>query len=239
MVTGCTDAVILGRVASDAATRTDSRLAARVAAGASFGSAVIHFAVAPTHWQEWMPSGLFFVSLGLCQLIWAKLILGRATIPVLAGGITLNLGAIALWAMSRTAGAPFGPHAGVPEVVQAADLCTLLLQSYVVMAAGWVWYRRRGGGPIPAFANATVLTGFGAVVVLASTAGVVSGLGPGHHGPTGLEPGHHGLNVDHGHGGHSESGGAPPVIRPAVPAPAIVPPPAVPLHDHGEHHHDE
>ena len=80
------DGVIIGRVARRAATRTDSRLAARLAAIASFGAAVIHFAVAPTHWQEWMPSGLFFVSLALFQMIWARVVLGRPTTLVLAVG---------------------------------------------------------------------------------------------------------------------------------------------------------
>lgn len=87
-----------------------------------------------------MPAGLFFVAVALFQLIWARAVLARTTIPVLAAGIMLNLGAIALWALSRTAGAPFGPNAGEAEVVQAADLCALLLQVYVVMGAAWVWY---------------------------------------------------------------------------------------------------
>ncbi len=237
--------VILGRVASDGATRTDSRLAARLAASASFGAAVIHFAVAPTHWQEWMPSGLFFVSLALAQLILARMMLARMTTPVLAAGIALNVGAITLWALSRTAGAPFGPHAGEPEFVQAADLCALLLQVYVVMGAGWVWYRGHHGQPVPAFANAAVLVGFGAVVALASMLGVVSGLGHGHHAPAGVVPDHHGPSTGQAddHRSHSGPATVPPVIEsivaPAAPAPAVAPPAAVPLHDHDGHHHDE
>src|SRR3954464_10407922 len=102
-------------MAPKAATKTDSWLAARLAALASSGAAVIHFAVVPTHWQEWMASGLFFVSIALCQLIWARAVLARGTTPVLAAGIMLNVGAFALWALSRTAGAPFAPHAGEAE----------------------------------------------------------------------------------------------------------------------------
>jgi len=169
-------------VAPRAATKSDSKLAARLAAIASFGAAVIHFAVVPTHWQEWLPSGLFFVSLALFQLIWALVVLARASLPVLGAGIALNVAAIALWAMSRTAGVPVGPHAGLPELTQTADLCALLLQIYVVMGAGWVWYRGRPGQPIPAFANAVVLLGASAVVALTSTVGVASGLRHGHHG---------------------------------------------------------
>ncbi|WP_396919633.1 hypothetical protein [Mycolicibacterium sp.] len=229
------------------AKKTDSRLAARLAALASLGAAVIHFSVAPAHWREWIPSGLFFVSIALFQLIWARAVLVRTTNPVLATGILLNLGAIALWALSRTAGAPFGPHAGEAELVQAADLCALLLQIYVVMGAGWVWYRGLQGEPIPAYANAMILLGAAGIITLASTAGVASGLRHGHHAPAGAEPGHHGTSVEHADGdhGHPPVPAAPPPVvekggsRPPAPTEVKIPA-AEPSHDsHGDHHHDE
>ena len=183
--------VIIRQVAPKASTKTDSRLAARLAALASLGAATIHFAVMPAHWQEWTAAGLFFLSIALFQLIWAWAVLARTTAPVLAAGIIVNAGAIALWAVSRTAGAPFGPHAGEAELAQAADLCALLLQIYVVMGAGWAMYRGRRGEPIPAFGNAVVLIGALAVVAFASTLGVASGLRHGHHPTDGAEPNHH------------------------------------------------
>jgi hypothetical protein len=219
----------------------------RLAAIASLGAAIVHFAVVPTHWQEWMPSGLFFVSLALFQLIWARLVLARTTTPVLAAGIMLNVGAVALWALSRTSGAPFGPHAGEPEFVRAADLCALLLQIYVVMGTGWVLYRGRQGEPIPAFGNAIVLLGAGAVIALASTVGVASGLRHGHDEPAGAVSDHHGPSVGPAGGdhGHSEPATLPPISEsigtPAAPAP-VEPalPPAEPSHDAlGDHSHEE
>lgn len=224
-------------------------MAARLAAVASVGAACIHVAVAQAHWQSWPLSGLFFVGLALCQFIWAPAVLVRSSGPVLAFGILLNAGAISVWAQSRSAGPPFGPHAGVPEPVQGADLCALLLQLYVVMGAGWVWYRGSRRRPIPAFANAVVLLGVGGIVLLASTLGVASGLQPGHHGPAGAVSDHH--------------GDAEPTLRPrgnaeiivstptgdlgipAVPVDAPLPPsapalaPAADPHDEdGHHHHD-
>jgi hypothetical protein len=219
----------------------------KLAAIASLGAAIVHFAVVPTHWQEWMPSGMFFLSIALFQLIWARLVLARTATSVLAAGIMLNVGAIALWALSRTSGAPFGPHAGEPELVRAADLCALLLQIYVVMAAGWVVYRGQHGEPIPAFGNAIVLLGATAVVALASTVGVASGLQHGHPEPAGAVSDHHrpiGGPTD-GHHGHLEPDTSPPLPEsigtPAAPAP-IEPllPPAEPMNDdHGDHPHDE
>ena len=224
-------------MASKAATRTDSRLALKLAALASFGAAIIHFAVVPTHWQEWLPSGLFFVSIALFQLIRARLVVARVTTSMLAAGIMLNVGAIALWALSRTSGAPFGPHAGEPELVRAADLCALLLQIYVVMAAGWVVYRGHHGEPIPAFGNAIVLLGATAVVALASTVGVASGLQHGHPDQAGAATDHHGPAAGPSEAHHGVQ--ADPL--PAAPAPTE---PALqsdePLNDdHADHPHHE
>lgn len=229
-----------------AATETDSGLALRLAATASFGAAVIHFAVVPTHWNEWAPSGLFFVSMALFQLIWARLLLTRTTTAVLAAGILGNAGAAALWLVSRTAGAPFGPHAGLPELVQAADLCALLLEVYVVMGAGWVWYRGRRVAPIPAFANGIALLGLGAVIASAATVGVASSLQGGHHGPAAAEPEHHTTTIGHGDGHHDHPAPAAPLIAESHRAPNTPAPVEAPLHavepshsTEGDQHHHE
>lgn len=243
-------------VAIKTAPRTDSRLAARCAALASLGVAIIHVAVVPAHWQQWPLSGLFFGALALLQLIWARAVLVRTTTPVLAAGILLNVGAVTLWALSRTAGAPFGPHAGQPELVQGADLCALLLQIYIVMGAGWIWYRGLQGEPVSALTSAGVLLGAVSIVALASTVGVVSGQRHGdHHGPAEAGAGHHGTEAvpAEGHHGH-EPAPAPavplnlkPVPPPQAPprgeatvspaAPPIIEAPAQPLHDPTSHDH--
>lgn len=193
-----------GSVAPKTARKTDSRLAARLAALASLGASAIHFAVVPNHWQEWMPAGLFFASVAVFQLCWARMVLVRTTNPVLALGIVVNLGVIALWSVSRTAGAPFGPHAGEAELVQAADLCALLLQIYVVMGAGWVWHRGLRGEPVPAFGSAMVLLGAIGIVTLASTVGAASGLRHGHHAPPGAQAEAHHHGNDAGQADHHD-----------------------------------
>lgn len=179
-----------------AAAKTDSRLAARCAALASLGAAAIHFGVVPAHWREWALAGAFFAALAGFQLIWAALILVRTTTPVLAAGIVLNVGAVALWVLSRTDGAPFGPHAGEPELVQTADLCALLLQTYVVMGACWIWYRGLDGEPVSALVSSAVLVGAIGVVALASTVGFAAGQRHGHHGPAEADTAHHGAPVE-------------------------------------------
>ena len=188
----------------------------------------------------------FFVSIALFQLVWALVVLVRPTAAVLAAGIVANVGAAALWALSRTAGAPFGPHAGEPEVVEAAGLCALLLECYVVMGAGWVWYRGHRAEPISGFGNAIVLGGASAVIAVAATVGVASGLLNDHHAPAGAE---HNYQVpisghEDGHHDHPEPV-APPntevIPQPTAPAPVEPPPPATdPSHrTDGDHHQSE
>lgn len=221
-------------------TRTDSGLAARLAAISSLGAAAIHFAVLPTHWQAWTPAGVFFVSIALFQLIWAFLVPVRPTAALLAAGILVNVGAAGLWVVSRTAGAPFGPHAGEAEVVEAAGICALLLECYVVMGAGWMWHRGRQTASISGFGNAIVLLGAGAVVAAASTAGMASGLQHDHHAPAGAEADHHAPIRGHDHEAHEAPEPAAPGVdpTPVAPAPAEAPPPAVDTsHETDGHHH--
>jgi hypothetical protein len=213
-------------------TKTDSRLAARLAAISSLGASVIHFAVIPAHWQEWTASGVFFAAIALGQLLWAIVASVRPAATVLAAGILINVGAAALWIVSRTAGSPVGPHAGQPEVVEAAGICALLLECYVVMGAGWVWYRGRRAAPISGFGNVLVLTGASMVIAAAASAGVASGLQHGDHGPASAEADHHrpAHRHDNGHHGHPAPVSGPIVESPDSPAaPVDVAPPAAPV----------
>ena len=82
-----------------------------------------------------------------------------------------NAGFAALWIWSRTAGEPFGPNAGEPEAVQAAGICALLLECYIVMGAAWAWFRGDRAEPVSGFGSALVMLGANTVVVAAVTAG--------------------------------------------------------------------
>ena len=59
----------------------------------------------------------------------------------------------------RSAHTPENPNWYKPPA--SAHCCSRV---YVVMGAGWVWYRGHQAEPIPAFANAIVLLGAGAVI---------------------------------------------------------------------------
>jgi hypothetical protein len=135
-----------------------------------------------------------------------------------------NLGSIALWGLSRTTGAPFGPHAGEPEAVQAAGIFALMLQCYVVMGAAWLWYRGRRADPVPSFGYGMVLTGAATVIGAAATLGVISGLQHDHHSPVRAEHDHRTPNSEEESGHHEHSAPVAPSDseispQPTVPAP--------------------
>ncbi|MBU3751119.1 MAG: hypothetical protein FGM52_11845 [Mycobacterium sp.] len=205
---------------------TDSALAARLAAIASIGAAVIHVAVTPSHWQAWLPAGLFFASVAVFQVIWASAAWVRPGGPLLAAGLLVNGGCVALWVWSRTTGVPFGPHAGEPEAVAAADICALLLQCYAVMGAAWAWLRIYRQESVSRVGSALVMLGGNAVIGTAVVAGVASSL---------LSPDHHTAPADAA--GPAVPAHVTPAIKQAV-APAVAP--AEPGHHSGDaHHHDQ
>lgn len=176
--------------------KTDTRLATIVAALASTGAGLIHLAVTPGHWQEWLPSGLFFTLIALFQLVWAGWVVRTPRADVMSAGIAANLGSMALWGASRVWGIPIGPNAGVPEAVGVPDVLTVLLE--IVVVAGAVWsLRPRGRTVVLAPGSFRFAVGGVAVAVLMVAApGVVTGFEHGHAG--------HGSHGEGSTGGHHE-----------------------------------
>jgi len=222
-------------------TKTDSLLAARCAAVASLGAAVIHFTVAPMHWRDWLPSGVFFAALATFQLLWAFVAWSRPGILVLAAGIAANVGAAGLWVMSCVVGPPVGPSAGRPEAVGAAGICVLLLQCYVVMGAAWAWARKDQPEAVSGFGKALVLMGANTVMAGAVTVGLVASL-QGHHqhhhgGAVEAQREHEAVHDAHMEGHHHDADHADPAVPPDhAPAPAGS---GLPVTDMGLHTADD
>lgn len=232
-------------MSSRAATGSDSTVAARAAAIASLGAAVIHFVVTPAHWRDWMPSGLFFATVAVFQVLWAILVWTRPPVLLLAAGMVVNATTAALWVWAHTAGAPLGPNAGETEAVAAAGICVLLLECYVVMGAAWAWYRRDQPESVSSFASAAVLLGANTVVVAAVAAGVFSGLQghDHHHSPIEAEGEPAVVHKEHGDAHGARVVPAVPLdaraSKPAAPASPAPSPAAVDHDDHGADHHGE
>jgi FtsP/CotA-like multicopper oxidase with cupredoxin domain len=91
------------------------------------GPAAVHFAVAPMHFQEYVPFGLFFVAAGALQLAAAAAMLLRPSRRLFLAAAAGTAGIIGLYLVSRTIGVPVGPRPGRPEMVGFTDIaCTTM-----------------------------------------------------------------------------------------------------------------
>jgi hypothetical protein len=147
---------------------------------ASAGAGLIHVAVMPAHWQDWIASGLFFAAVAVFQLMWAFLVWIHPRPLLLALGIAANAAAAGLWVASRTIGLPFGPHADIPESVEGAGICVLLLECYVIMGAGWAWLQDYEPEAVSRARSALVMLGANGVIAGTVCVGVAAGF-QGHH----------------------------------------------------------
>ena len=123
---------------SGSAARTGTNLDTYVrgiAAVFSLTAAVIHFGFAPAHLAEDWAHGWFFLAIGWLQAAFAVAIVTRPRRWVWAAGMALNLGIIATWVVSRTAGLPFGPSALRKEAVTTPDLVCTLIEAGIVLCA--------------------------------------------------------------------------------------------------------
>ncbi|MFG2089781.1 MULTISPECIES: hypothetical protein [unclassified Spirillospora] len=120
--------------------------ARRVAAIGSVLAALVHYAVVPEHLSEWWAYAVFFSAVGMFQLIWAVLVHTGNERPVLLLGLAVNVGVLALWVVSRTAGLPFGPDSGEAEAFGVLDVLSAAAELAVTGAILLALRPRRKAG---------------------------------------------------------------------------------------------
>ncbi|MDQ6687960.1 MAG: hypothetical protein M3Z50_10220 [Actinomycetota bacterium] len=150
----------------------------RAAALLTAGAAVIHIGVAGQHFQEWWAAGAFFLVTAAAQLGWAMWLWQRPVgrwVPL--GGAALNLALLAVWAVSRTTGLPFG--AGHPEAVGVADVVTGVLEAgsvVLVLVAARSSQATPGVGAVRGRRAGLLTGGLAVVVALASGSAVAASM---------------------------------------------------------------
>jgi len=113
-----------------------SRIIASCLALLAVATAVIHFAVAGSHFQQYWMYGVFMLVVAWLELLWAAAVIVRPSRLVLGAGVILNVGVAAVYIITRTVGDIVGPGAGTPEAAGFGDvLCTVF---DVIVAAGCV-----------------------------------------------------------------------------------------------------
>jgi hypothetical protein len=177
---------------------------ARPLAALLAGAGAAHMAMAPSHLGESAVEGAGFVAAAWLQLGLAVTLLGLArrggavpdrSRPLLAATAGLSAALVAAWAVSRTAGLPFGGHAGHAEAVTVVDGACVVLEVAAVALAAAALARRPLRSRRPAAA--------GALLALAlATAAVVSPAARDHAADS------HGDHAtgDHATGDHGTSG---------------------------------
>src|SRR5205823_7378319 len=95
----------------------------------------IHAVAAPPHFAESLSRGVFFAALAAFQLAWGTLIYSRPSGRGFQLGAVVSVGVIALWAISRTAGVPFGPAAWQAEAVGPLDLAATASDALIIALA--------------------------------------------------------------------------------------------------------
>jgi hypothetical protein len=163
----------------------------------SFAAGAIHLVMAPSHAGESTVEGAGFMIAGWLQIALAALLLTQASRLWLRATVVLNFGLLAIWAVSRTYGLPFGAHAWHPETVTSVDLTCVALEATLLFVCMGLLMR-------PSFANtldgSALLTGIIVPIgVVALASGVLMSPSARNHA--------HGAHGDHGGDVHSAAGG--------------------------------
>ncbi len=136
----------------------------RLAAGLSLATGVVHLLVSPDHLAEWWGYGFFFILAGLGQIAYGLVLFllpwlvddtgafFRGQVPgippVFAWAAAGNSMIVALWLVTRTAGIPVGPQAGVVEPLDFVSVAVTVTE--VALAGLLVVLAQRSRGRLVA-----------------------------------------------------------------------------------------
>lgn len=112
------------------------------AVGGLVGAALIHADQITDHLAEWWAAGWFFIALTVLQTVLAGWLLLRRSEIALKIAVWSSGFAIALWALSRSIGIPFGPERWLPERLGRPDLASNGLEVVSIIGALWLLRNR-------------------------------------------------------------------------------------------------
>jgi hypothetical protein len=118
------------------------RVIANCLAIAGVATAVIHFAVAGQHFQQYWLYGVFMLVVAWLQLLWAVVAIVRPSRPLLYAGVILNAGVVAVYVVTHTVGDVIGPGAHTAEQAGFGDVLCTVLEAIVVTGCAWLLIAR-------------------------------------------------------------------------------------------------
>jgi hypothetical protein len=181
---------------------------------ASFGAGLVHVAVVRDHLEVSVSHGVFFAVVGLAQIGWGLWSLSGTAVPRPLSTVSATVVLIALWAVSRTVGLPFG--LGGKEPIGTADVLAVVLEVGLILCVALAARSRatvRRGVPqqaTPALASArfVALLAAGALAVSAlATPAMAATMAGDHAHPHGHSPSQEQDPADHHAPGSEPSDG--------------------------------
>ena len=148
-------------------------------------AAVIHFAVAGSHFQEYWLFGVFMLGVAWLQLGWAAAALFRPTRLLVSSGAVLNAAVIVVYILTRTVGDIVGPDPGDVEPAGFGDLLCTVAEAAIVAGCLWLLVTRvsrvvrRDQAGLAAAAGAGVLAALLSVALVDGGPEMVMTAGPG------------------------------------------------------------
>lgn len=104
----------------------------------SAATAVIHFAVAGAHFEEYWIFGVFMLVVGWLQALWAAALVIRPSRWLIVSGALIDTAVIAVYLVTRTAGDVVGPTPNSAEPVGFGDALCTVLEAAVVVGCLWL-----------------------------------------------------------------------------------------------------
>ncbi len=117
-----------------AGARRRTEPAAFVAANLSFIAAAVHLWAMPVATADWWGYGAFFLGAALAQAALAAALLFRPGPAVYQAGIWTTVIVLATYGLTRVAGIPVGPLAGVVEDPGTIDMATAAAEVALIVA---------------------------------------------------------------------------------------------------------
>ena len=167
----------------------------------------IHVAMAPSHLGESAVEGWGFVLAAWAQLALAAAVLVRPSRRVGAAVVVTSVALIAVWAVSRLWGLPFGGHSGHPESVSVVDGAGVALEVVAVVLGAALAAWRGLGWLRPLGRVRPSLAIVGAIGALALTTGAV--VSPSARDHAAGSHGEHADGMADAAGGHAHGGEEP------------------------------
>jgi hypothetical protein len=140
----------------------------QIAMVASVAAGFIHLVFAPEHLAESWVLGVGFLAAAVFQFGWAAWAFVARDPRVAVVGIVGNSAFIAVWAISRSVGLPFGEDAWVPEAIGRPDLICIAFEAVIVAlvaVASSHSVRRLRSGPALSLASTLVIPAIGIIMI--------------------------------------------------------------------------